>query len=316
MPPRDINSGTGSGAFAAPYSPQLEPRDILGSPSSAIPRHSRGLDFSRAATHLHHSTIAEQPSPEGSPTITQKTFNHSSRRTSSHSMMLDSPRLTAGWMSAGNSYTDRPLFPRSMGSTAINSDSSSSDSDDSVMDQDNPEESIISTPQVNKFDSGGAITPFGVPRPRTLMPWAESSSPSSPAFTSMRPSRRSTARGRHSSDSTESHTRLTTPDPQLSRENTINQYLTRDSLMQTIASRRESLSLGTNHLHITSSNDDAEESGSSSYQYSGVIRRPVTRRSNLLVCMVSLFDMQLSVSSRKRRHLLAYEQPYKKKAHL
>ena len=52
-----------------PLSPKLDPSQIYASPTNILPRRSRGLDFSRAATSLHHSMLADQPSPESSPTI-------------------------------------------------------------------------------------------------------------------------------------------------------------------------------------------------------------------------------------------------------
>ena len=67
----------------APLSPQLDRNNIYGgvstngnqgSPATSLPRHSRGLDFARACTNLHHSTIAES-SPDSSPVITQKAMN-------------------------------------------------------------------------------------------------------------------------------------------------------------------------------------------------------------------------------------------------
>lgn len=280
MPPRDLS-------YASPtITPSIEARDIYSSPSSVIPRHSRGLDFSRAATHLHHSTIAEQPSPDASPTITHKSLAQTSRRTSSHSMMLDSPRLSSGWMSSGNSYVDRAtLFPRSIASTAINSDSSSSDSEIDAMEQDNPEEAMIATPQIKRLENSSAVTPFNLPHPKTSTAWNENnSSPVSSAYMGFRHGRRPRTRGRHSSDSTENGSKMTTPDQHMSisRETTLSGYFPRGDLMQMANSRRESLSLGTNHLHISSSNEDADESTSSGHR-SGVIRRPVTKPRNLLV---------------------------------
>ena len=43
-----------------PLSPKLDHSQIYASPTNILPRRSRGLDFSRAATSLHHSTLAEQ----------------------------------------------------------------------------------------------------------------------------------------------------------------------------------------------------------------------------------------------------------------
>src|SRR5690606_20598096 len=58
-----------SGGRAGPLSPKLDHSQVFASPANILPRRSRGLDFSRAATHLHHSTLADQSSPDSSPTI-------------------------------------------------------------------------------------------------------------------------------------------------------------------------------------------------------------------------------------------------------
>ena len=70
LPHRDQASPVQSSATAftkpAPLSPKLDHAHILASPTNILPRRSRGLDFSRAATSLHHSTLAEQSSPDSS----------------------------------------------------------------------------------------------------------------------------------------------------------------------------------------------------------------------------------------------------------
>ena len=69
MPPRDISStSTANLTKRIPVSPKPETAASYPSPSSVLPRRSRGMDFSRAATNLHHSTLAES-SPESSPII-------------------------------------------------------------------------------------------------------------------------------------------------------------------------------------------------------------------------------------------------------
>ncbi|KAL8956233.1 MAG: hypothetical protein Q9183_006372, partial [Haloplaca sp. 2 TL-2023] len=70
MPPRDISStSTANLVKRVPLSPKLDSSNSYGSPGSALPRRSRGLDFSRACTNLHHSTLAEQSSPDSSPVV-------------------------------------------------------------------------------------------------------------------------------------------------------------------------------------------------------------------------------------------------------
>ncbi|KAK6602221.1 hypothetical protein H4I95_07323 [Botrytis cinerea] len=81
MPPKDFMP-VGSSAYInrVPLSPKLDQSQTYGSPTSVLPRRSRGLDFSRAATNLHHSTLAEQSSPDSSPTITGRAMNIPNRK--------------------------------------------------------------------------------------------------------------------------------------------------------------------------------------------------------------------------------------------
>jgi hypothetical protein len=77
-------------------------------------------------------------------------------------------------------------------------------------------------------------------------------------------------------------------------ENMNGGYFSQNLTRHQVQSRRESLSLGTDHLHLSDSEDgDGKGSGNAAYQSSssgtlgegrrGVIRRAVTRRGNLLV---------------------------------
>jgi len=287
LPPRDSNVFNPPSRTIA-QSPRSEARDPYGTPATVLPRHSRGMDFSRAATHLHHSTVAERTSPESSPTITHKSL--ASRRTSSHSMALDSPRQNTGWSWNGNSNSnsDKGFFPRSVGSTvALTSDTSSSSSGDDmdVMEQDEPEDAMMTTPQVRKILDTTSITPYaGMDKPRAL-DWLPQQSPNPQAFTSLRRRKHAHSVGRRS--------RLTTPDPQPQngrRESFAMSQVPRDHIMRSPhmarrESRRESLSMGTHHLRLTSSNEGDEENGMFGPMTTpGVVRRPVVRRSNLLVC--------------------------------
>lgn len=282
LPPRDPNAFNPPPRSVA-QSPRSEARDPYGTPTTVLPRHSRGMDFSRAATHLHHSTVAERPSPESSPTITHKSL--ASRRTSSHSMALDSPRQNSGWNWNGSSNSEKGFFPRSVGSTAaLTSDTSSSSSDDDtdVMEQDEPEDAMMNTPQVRKMMDGTVTTPYaGMEKPRAL-DWLPQQSPNPQAFTSLRRRKHAHSVGRRS--------RLTTPDPQPQggrRESFAMSQISKElrSPMARRESRRESLSMGTHHLRLSSSNDGEEENGMfGAMTTPGVVRRPVVRRSNLLVC--------------------------------
>ena len=85
QPPATVSAArpTPQLAAPAPLSPKLDSSHIYASPTSVLPRRSRGLEFSRACTHLHHSTLAES-SPDTSPVISSKGVNIPRRR-GSHS---------------------------------------------------------------------------------------------------------------------------------------------------------------------------------------------------------------------------------------
>jgi hypothetical protein len=89
-------------------------------------------------------------------------------------------------------------------------------------------------------------------------------------------------RSRKSSSSASAHSSLASPVPR-SPPNGREGYFAREAVMRKSGSepRRESLSLFTNELHITSSNDSGDEAVAP--QTPAVVRRPVTRRGNLLV---------------------------------
>src|SRR5690348_673112 len=93
-----------------PLSPKLDATDTYGSP--VIPRRSRGLDFSRAATNLHHSTLAEISSPDSSPTITGRAMNIPGRRRSGHFLSETSSTSQWSFRPAG----DRTTISSSLGS--------------------------------------------------------------------------------------------------------------------------------------------------------------------------------------------------------
>ncbi|KAK3067280.1 hypothetical protein LTS18_001211, partial [Coniosporium uncinatum] len=150
MPPRDSGGMPSPAQLAnrAPLSPKVDTRNIFGSPATVLPRHSRGLDFSRACTHLHHSTLAEQSSPDSSPTVTQKGINIPQRVGPLNPLTLDSPMMhtNIGWHSAGN---NDKTAPSSVSSTMMlmSDDSDSGSEDYDPMDRDDNDEAVISTPQ-------------------------------------------------------------------------------------------------------------------------------------------------------------------------
>lgn len=271
-----------------PLSPQLDPSTSYGSPATSLPRHSRGLDFSRACTNLHHSTLAEQSSPDSSPIITQKGMLIPSRKGSITSMMLDSPNLGpgSGWLSMGNA--ERSAISSSVGSINMLADSSgSSESDDAdLVDMDDNEDSIFTTPQVHRLGNANEQTPYAsraAASPGEM--WSNNFSPATASLMkNFQRTRLRKGRSRKSSSSASGQSavpspRTTSPPPLRSIESA-NGYFNWPKIP---SSRRESLALGTDNLHLSSSNDSGDESTPAAPSTPGVVRRPVTRRGNLLV---------------------------------
>ncbi|KAI1341213.1 hypothetical protein F5Y15DRAFT_377300 [Xylariaceae sp. FL0016] len=276
MPQLDPVDNT-SPAQASPYtkptplSPKLDPSQIYASPTNILPRRSRGLDFSRAATSLHHSTLAEQSSPDSSPTIGGRAMNIPARGTGAFGAEQTSTSL---WSMMGN----QERVSTSVGSTnPIISDSSSSSGDDAFMD-DEMEDAILSTPQAVKSNMPS--------QGNSAVPWLPGGS-GSPAMNSLssfrtRPRKKPKKKlrgllglGFH----------VPTP-PALSKSPPTN--MVKDNQMS--HSRRESISWAANQLHISGSESeeratettDATTTTPSRDGSRGVVKRVVTRRSNLL----------------------------------
>jgi hypothetical protein len=285
MPPRDYlgiaaASPTSSTFRAPPLSPRVEKKDIYGSPASVLPRHSRGLDFARACTHLHHSTLAEA-SPDSSPTITHKGMMIPGRKMSVNAMAIDPPSF-GQWSAAPAS--ERSVISSSLGSVKMLDSDSTSDSDDELepMEPDEPEDIIVNTPQVLKRNNPSATTPFGGNGPAG---WASAFSPGANSFSNFHRARLRNGRSRKSSSSASGHSSLASPVPASPPAGKINGdgYFGRDVTLRGLASRRESLSLHTHDLHISSGNDSGDEATKPPPTTPGVVRRAVTRRGNLLV---------------------------------
>jgi len=270
MPRRHL----GAGASGIVGRVDLDPRDAFENPSTMLPRHSRGLDFSRACTNLHHSTLADHSSPDSSPTITQKGIMIPSRRPSMHLTMQDLPRMSIGGPWATNSGFERPFMPRSLASTnAFTSDASSnnsSDDEDNLMRQDEPEDVTMSTPRSHRGDNNSGLTPYIGPRTSIPEGWMQSNSPINPFMLARNERFQSNASDVGPFRLDEGVGRSTF----LRRESSSGVFVN-DGIMAGASSRRESLSQGTTGLHISTSNESGDENG--------VVRRAVTRRSNLLV---------------------------------
>ncbi|KAL6923414.1 hypothetical protein ACHAPO_001580 [Fusarium lateritium] len=257
MPPRDFTPPPpNSYVKPAPLSPKLDHSQIYASPTNILPRRSRGLDFSRAATSLHHSTLAES-SPDSSPTAGGRAMNIPSRR--SHYAGPEQ-MSTSLWSVMGNQ--EKMHISSSLGSQAVGSDSSSSSDDDELMDED-MDESYVTTPQVNKI--GPALGPpgsggtFGSPAMSSLMSFQQR----------QRPRKQSKKKARGPLGLGFSGSSLSKSPPANSSR-----------------ARRESISWQANQLHISGADsDEARAMGDVDGIGDGqrnVIRRVVTRRGNLL----------------------------------
>ena len=309
-----LPSGNGAlpnGNRPTPLSPKLDSASTLGSPSSAgspasvLPRRSRGLDFSRACTNLHHSTLAEQSSPDSSPVIGGKP--------------VPIPRRS------GVSGPGSPMFPGSLWTTmpgghaeraAITSMASSvgsvamvdTESDDSSSDEDMrgvEDDAMHMTPQPIRASLGTSNT--GVMASSGF----EAFNAFSPAAATLRSFRRRQRQGRRttkSSSSNSGHSSRPSPGPASpsimhSIETGPNSnYFQKELEKKEIQSRRQSLSLGTHALQIsdakeaedmrptTSSNDPLGLSIPTNGVHDErkpIVRRTVTRRSNMKVRYLS-----------------------------
>ncbi|KAJ5112786.1 hypothetical protein N7532_000831 [Penicillium argentinense] len=269
----------------APLSPKLDSSQIYGSPGSVLPRRSRGLDFSRACTNLHHSTLAES-SPDSSPTIGGRGMTIPQRRGSLNSTSVP-PFSTSG-------PADRTAISSSVSSVnMMESDTSSSEDDEDMMgDRD---DIMLNTPQATRMASGPSpFTTNNIQSPGTEWMGSGYSQAAASLLSFQRARFRSKGRSRHSSSSASGNSSKPSPGPHSppvmkSVENPTGSYF---GPRQTVHGRRESLSLGTRDLRLSDLSDDGENrarAGSpTAVSHSegggplGVIRRAVTRRGSLL----------------------------------
>ncbi|MBA7489964.1 hypothetical protein ES702_00498 [subsurface metagenome] len=270
-----------------PLSPKLDPTSTYGSPASVLPRRSRGLDFARACTNLHHSTLAES-SPDASP-ITGRGIQIPQRRSIHNSTVMESP--SQGWPSV---YGERTNLSSSVSSiNMLDSDSDSDVSSDMAVDRDY-DDPMLNTPAASRLNALAAANSPG-------MEWMNNNQPTNSQISllNFQPNRLSFRkhRGLRNNKSSQSSSsvsiRSSKPSPgplsppiRPSVESSGYFNLTR----QQVRSRRESLSLGTDDLVLSDSewdgdnkmNINAGNSGNDASSERGVIRRAVTRRSNLL----------------------------------
>lgn len=286
MPERD-QPGLPTIPVKAPSSPHLDRSSVYGSPAKVLPRHSRGLDFARFSTNLHHSTLAEQSSPDSSPTITQKGVFIPSRKMSMTSMALDTGGNDCMPWSSGR--LEKGGIPSSLGSVSMmaSDDSSNSDDDMDGAEADDAEDMMLSTPQVRKRLDPNAATPFSGANANTGISsnWANILSPVGSSFMNFQRARLRLARSRKSSSSASNNSAMASPVPTSPTVKQSDGYFGRDVPvpMRKHSSRRESISLNANDLNLSSGNDSDTEAPKPAPMTPGVVRRPVTRRGNLLV---------------------------------
>lgn len=285
MPPKSTDDPSVS---RIPLSPKLDSSSTYGSPASVLPRRSRGLDFARACTSLHHSTLAES-SPDASP-ITGRGIQIPQRRSLHNSTIMESPN-----QGISSLYGDRTTLSSSVSSiNMLDSDTDSDNSsEDMAVDRD-MDDPMLNTPAASRLNTLAAANSPG-------MDWLNNNQPSNSQFSLMnfQPHRLSFRKHRalrHTKSSQSSSSvsiRSSKPSPgPLSPpiRPTVEAPGYFGLTRQQVRSRRESLSLGTDDLVLSDSEWDADNKmnnngGNSSNDGSserGVIRRAVTRRSNLL----------------------------------
>lgn len=292
----------------APLSPKLDPSHTYGSPGSVLPRRTRGLDFSRACTNLHHSTLAES-SPESSPTIGGNGVNIPRRRGSHGSTSVNQ-------FSYGGPG-DRTAISSSVSSVnMIESDTSSSEEEDESM-SGVRDEMITNTPQINRV---GGWSPFAVGNaPSPGSDWMGSYSQAASSLMSFQRARFRNGRSRHSSSSASGNSSKPSPGPTSPPVmKSIENHSAGFSAMKNPGpSRRESLTFGTRDMRLSDPSDDGDGRasrvnptgpGGSEGGPSGVVRRAVTRRGSLLVStfVSKLKPRLISPCSQKRRPLRGF----------
>ena len=312
MPPRDISStSTANLSKRIPVSPVPDSSASYPSPASVLPRRSRGMDFSRAATNLHHSTLAES-SPESSPIVGSRggflsrkgLFGSQTNCFNVPESPSNIPSSLWGAMVGG----EKSGLSSSVGSSnMMECESGSSSDDDAIMDGED-DDTIHMTPHVH-ITAHGFVNPFG---PLVFSPGGDGVGEFSHAATklmSYQRARMKSRRSRWSSSSASGQSAKHSPGPSsppllrsIESSLSINGgYFPDHFIKKELNSRRESLSLGTTDMQISDA-EQSDDGGSLRRIRShedvpiptpvtptlddrrNVIRRAVTRRTNMLVC--------------------------------
>ena len=279
----------------APVSPKLDPSQIYASPTGTniLPRRSRGLDFSRAATSLHHSTLADQASPDSSPTIGSRAMNIPGHRAGDFGTAEQSSNSLWSMMS-NQDRVNTMHISSSLGSNPAThvgcSESSSSSEDDDLMDED-IDETFLTTPQAAKTTTAAMSVPWMTsPAVSSLMNFQHRQRPRK------QPKKRLRAGGPLGLGlgSSNSQSVLSRSPP--------NSATAPKDLSNLHHARRESISWAANQLHISGSESDdnlkSQLETVESPSRPGVIRRAVTRRGNLLVCILGCLLLVPDISAR------------------
>ncbi|KAL5615433.1 hypothetical protein BROUX41_005478 [Berkeleyomyces rouxiae] len=241
----------------APPSPKLtDHTQIYSSPTNIIPRRSRGLDFSRVATSLHHSTLAEQHILDSSPTINSgRASNHPHRRSGEYGGTDQSS--SSLWSVMGGQDRGSISSALASGVRAALSDTDSS-SDNDVMDED-MDEPYITTPHIQR--TGVPIGwPGGAPM-NSLMSYRDKTRPKK------LPKRRIRTPMGHGLGAISKSPPST---------------LAKDGPLGAAHNRRDSISWQANQLHISGSDPDEAVRSFGDGADRSVIRKVATKRGNLL----------------------------------
>ena len=313
MPPRDISStSTANLTKRIPVSPKPETAASYPSPSSVLPRRSRGFEFSRAATNLHHSTVAES-SPESSPIVGSRSSMIPRKglfSPPSNSSVPESPNSVPNSLWSTMANAEKTGLSSSVGSSSVmeyDSGSTSSDGDE-LMDNTEDDDTIHMTPHINQ-PANGFGNPFGSV---ASSPGGDGIGAFSLAASKLMSYQRhhfKSRKKRMSSSSASGQSSLHSPGPSsppllrsIESSLSINGgYFLDEPSKKEITSRRESLSLGTSDIQLSDAEQSDGEPLLRMHSQEGVpiptpvtpgmdgrrnvIRRAVTRRGNMLVCL-------------------------------
>ena len=311
MPPRDISStSTANLTKRIPVSPKPETAASYPSPSSVLPRRSRGMDFSRAATNLHHSTLAES-SPESSPIVGSRGSMMPRKglfSPPSNPCVPESPNSVPNSLWSITANAEKIGLSSSVGSSSMmeyDSGSTSSDGDE-VMDNGEDDDTIHMTPHTNQLGNGfgnhlGSVA--SSPGGDGIGAFA----PAASKLMSYQRHRVKSRRKRMSSSSASGRSSLHSPGPpsppllrSIESSLSINGgYFLDEPSKKDMSSRRESLSLGTSDMQLSDADQSDGEGLLRMHSHEGVpiptpvtptmddrrnvIRKAVTRRGNMLV---------------------------------